>query len=66
MCEVCRLLTVKALSCSCERPYLSHTNSKRLEFDNEFMPERRRFVVHSERCLGGNAAPHEAIALKTH
>jgi hypothetical protein len=37
---------------------------KRLEFDNQFLPERRRFVVHSDRHLGGNAA-HEAIALKS-
>ena len=36
---------------------------RRLEFDNEFVPERRSVVVHSDRYLGAKAASHEAIVL---
>jgi hypothetical protein len=60
--SVCR---VKALSCSCERHTFPTPTLKRLEleFDKQFVHECRRFVVHSDRYLGGNAARHDAIAL---
>jgi hypothetical protein len=37
---------------------------RRLEFDKEFVPERRSVVVHSDRYLGAKAASQEAIVLK--
>jgi hypothetical protein len=57
----------QVLSCGCELPTFPTPTLKRLEFDKEFVPERRRFVVRSDRYLGGNAAPHDKPkALRLH